>query len=238
MSDRSFTDEELRSAFQTLTENRDPPQGRAAEDIWDAVRGASSAIDRRRVVDDIARDPGADIYWRLADELLTDDQRTSPAPDPTQDEDAARPWWDLGAWRAPLGLGLATAAAVAVFVMLPGEDLGPTPGDREGPQTAIVSVVPEGRALPPVAFELAWSTTLEDVQFSITVTTDTLQAVATASGLTEPKFTVPAEAIARFPKAKALMWRVTAQHADGSTAGTTATFITKIQAPQGSNQPE
>lgn len=238
MSKESLTDEALRSAFQAYVEDARSEGGPDADRLWEAARGAASPEARRQVIDELARAPAAMIEWRLAQAVLEDEDRVVSARESAENEPAKpapsaplRAWWMD--WRSQFGAGMAVVATSVAFVVVGSgrfiERTTPTdqPTYRQPTDAPIRSALDERQPLARDACVLRWTTDVDAVRFSISVTTSDLSPVSQADDLSEPSYRVPTGDLSKHPGAKRIMWRVTAERPDG-TYVSSATFVTPL----------
>lgn len=201
----------LESLRETAKTAADAPD---AERIWDAVSGAMPPEERRQIVDRVAVDPAWAEAWRLATEVHG---ATSGA--------GAR----RGYFRShPL---LAAAASVALVVgagILAREVLAPAPVYRDLGGVAIESLVPENETIPREELVLRWTPVEPGARYDVTVTTEDLRVVSTASDLEAPEHRVPGERLSEIPSGGRLYWQVTARLPGGEEARS-RTFVAAIR---------
>lgn len=178
----------------------------APEALWDAARGAAAPDAVRAVVLHTAECGVCSAAWRLAAEVArTAGVRSEPATPVAP----SRP-------RRPIVPWLLAAAAVLAALALPlalrdrEPDVAAEFRDERPAAATIRAQVPDGAALPREAFELAWEPLAEGATYRVEVFTETLAPVARADDLDEPRWTVPAAALADLPAGTRLVWRVQA----------------------------
>lgn len=197
-----------------------------AERLWAGRRGELSPRETRDVVEHLAECADCAADWRLAGAVAEETASGLPAAAPR-----TRP--------ARSGRLLAMAAGVLAMVAgaglwySVGNGLGRAPGEapvyRQAEEQAIASQVAADAPLARGAATLAWSRVAgEGTRYDLLVSTADFSPVAEASGLEEPRFTIPAENLAAFPPGTELLWRVEAVTADGERI-TSPTFITPIE---------
>lgn len=193
------------------------------ETIWEAVRGSLPPAGARDVVEHTARCPSCAEDWRLA-LALWQQETAAAAPAPLRVSPRVR---RLRTW----GLAAAAALALAVVgVQWLWQPTSPTsPVYRDGEQKAIQSQVADGRALPRDRFVLRWTAPVPaGATYGIEVSTEDLQEVASAEGLREPRYQVPAAALKDFPAGSRLLWKVEADLPKGGHVSS-QTFVTEVQ---------
>jgi hypothetical protein len=217
-------DARLRAAFRVRPRTAAPGDHVPAEDLWSAVRGELSADERRAIVDHTASCAECAEAWRLAVEV-TPDPIPVAAP-------AARPAWTPFRWPAtfaPLAAAAALVAAVGAGVWLSRAPApANTPAFRGGDAPVVRSLVGDDDALPREQFVLRWSAGPEGSRYDVRVTTEGLQVVAEAEGLTEPALVVPPTALSSLPAGSRLLWRVEVVAPDGERAAS-PTFVTRLR---------
>ena len=174
----------------------DPRSPVDAGRIFDALHGDVTAEERHAVVDELITNPDAAEAWRLAQDLAPPASATSAMPP------------DRGAWR------WWAAAAVAVVAFGVGSQFASPWRSVEPPvyrgteQRAIGSLLPSGQPLSRSTPVLRW-TGIDGARYRLTVLTPALDVVEEVGNLTTPEYTVSADALARFPRARSCSgkWR-------------------------------
>jgi hypothetical protein len=223
MSDSEPDIERLRAALRALGEEALPREDcPTPERLWGAVRAELPAEQRREVVDHIAGCLACAEAWRLAVEI-----------DPNPPLAAVAPHWP---WLAtffevrtlvPLAATVLVATAANVL-LLRGPEEPPRPGYREAGPAAIHSLLPEKEAVSRSDFRLRWSPGPEGSRYDVRVTTESLDSVVSAQGLTEASFLVPESALNSLPSGSRLLWQVQMRLPDGERRDS-PTFITVLQ---------
>lgn len=192
------------------------------EMIWNAARGGLPPRETRRVVDHLSGCPACAEAWQLA-RLLS---RQAQAPAVGGLLRRPQPRWPVWA---------AAAAAAAFLLVGVGVLRDSGPGDsqpvfRQVQTAAIRSLLPDGSGLPQEKFVLRWTPPdgERDVQYRVTVTTESLQVVASAGQLKQPLYHVPADRLEGVPAGTALRWQVEAVLTDGSRVDS-PTFLCRLQ---------
>jgi hypothetical protein len=225
MNETELAVERLRAALRALAEGARPGEKcPPPERLWATLRAELPVDERREVIDHMASCPSCAEAWRLAVEI-------HPGPLPAAAPE--RRSWPASLFAAPSSVPLAAAAALVVaigaglFVL---RESGPPskPGYREAGPSAIRSLVPEGESLPRDAFRLRWSPGPEGARYDVRVTSESLDTVASARGLTEPSYLVPESALASLPAGTRLLWQVQARLPDGERRDS-PTFITSLR---------
>lgn len=227
MRDDRFSDEALRSAYRALLDEGEggPDAGR----VWDAALGASSVSERRSVVDEMARRPGAGLSWRLARALQAELEPTArrevtlPPRRP-----AARRFVHRAAWAA--------AAAVVLLVGAWAIRSGPTaatdapiyrdPEQRRDPGRMRSET--SGPTLDRGRFVLRWSPAAEGALYDVRVMTESLVEIASARDMDRPELVVESPALRAIAPGSRILWQVTARLPSGAEVRS-ETFVSVIQ---------
>jgi hypothetical protein len=215
--------EKLRAAFAASDSAPDPRSCPSPETLWSAVRGELPAPQMREVVDHVALCAACAEDWRLAAELNRQEERAATVPGKVLQG-------RFGSWR-PLAAAVALAACLLIAVGLHRSgQLGPRqpPTYREAQHESIRSLLPAGQALPRQAAVLRWSPVTGATSYDVQVSTEDLQAVATAKGQTAAEYRVPESVLSALPPGTRLLWQVDAVRPDG-TRETSPTFTTPLQ---------
>ena len=134
----------------------------------------------------------------------------------------------FGQWR-PLAAAAALAAGLLIAVgVYRTQQPVPEPTYREVQHAGIRSLLPQGQALPRQAAMLRWSPLAGAVSYDVQVSTEDLQPVAVAKGLTATEYRVPESALTPLPPAARLLWQVDAVRPDGSHESS-PTFVTPVK---------
>jgi hypothetical protein len=215
--------ERLRAALRALGEEARPREDcPTPERLWGAVRAELPVDERREVIDHVADCLCCAEAWRLAVEI-------DPEPRPA----AAAP---AGSWlasffpsRALVPLAAALVLAVGAGVVLFRGTEGPRgPSYREAGPDAIRSLLPEDEPVSRAALRLRWSPGPEGTRYDVRVTTESLDPVASAQGLTEPSFLVPEPLLLSLRADSRLLWQVQMRLPDGERRDS-PTFIAVLQ---------
>ena len=215
--------ERLRAALRALGEDAVPREDcPAPERIWGAVRAELPVAERREVVDHVAGCLSCAEAWRLAVEIDPDPRPMAAA--------STRPW--LAAFfesRAlvPLAATLLVATAAGVL-LLRGPEGAHDPGYREAGPAAIRSLLPENEPVSRSSFRLRWSPGPEGSRYDVRVTTESLDPVASAQGLTEASFLVPEPLLVPLPAGSRLLWQVQMRGPEGNRQDS-PTFVTLLR---------
>ena len=181
--------DDLQRAFTTLPDGAGPgPDCSDPERIFAAATGQGPAAE---LIDHVTTCPWCAMVWGLARETDADAAVVSLS---AERRHRALPW---------VGLGLAMAAAVLLVVRSPEQ-----PVYRSAGGAAVVSLVDETTPLSRQAFTLSW---LGEGTWDVTLSTTDLSVVARKVGLTEPRWTVPAAALADVPDGTRLVCSVQAE---------------------------
>ncbi|MGD2113865.1 MAG: hypothetical protein PVG07_02360 [Acidobacteriota bacterium] len=240
----------LREAFHVDTERPDPAACPTAGRLWHALRGESSADEVRRVLDHLVDCPACAQEWRLGVAF----EQEEAAPGARSAEDLPEPGASepgrgrIVRFPTPLLVRAAAAAAAVLALGVAGVwwSLQPAPEEispavyRQGGETAgesIESLLPENEPIPRAEPVLRWAAvpagspegTVYDVLVSTElVSTEAFATVADASGLEEPRYRIPGEALEGLPSGTTLLWRVEAITAEGRRV-TSPTFETPLE---------
>jgi hypothetical protein len=217
--DRRSSDERLRQAFQALGDRagRDCSE-QELEDIWRAVSGKLPPAERRELVDRMSADPGSAEAWRGAWELSQSSGEEAPASTPQH----GRLW-------APSWLAAAAVLVVTLGGLLfqlnqrPAEDTF-----REPDRQVVESLVPSGATLPRDAFRLRWTPAPQGSRYQVTVTTEELRLLTTASDVTVPELLVAEDMLASVGSGERLLWQVVVTLPGGERVSS-QTFVTRVR---------
>jgi hypothetical protein len=204
VTEPGFDVERLRAALRAAGEASRPRDGcPPPERLWATLRKELPAGDRREVVEHLAGCPSCSEAWRLAVGML---------PEPIGEAPPSRSWlraWLGGRPLVPLAAAAALVGAAGLALLLTRGPGGPgRPGYREDRVPRIVSRVAEDAPLPRRDFRLRWSPGPEGTRYDVRLTTDSLEPVATATGLSEPEWLVPEPALASLGPGARLLWQV------------------------------
>jgi hypothetical protein len=225
MSGDDFSDDVLRSAYRAVTDEA-ADSGADADRIWEAASGSAPVAERRRVVDEMARDPGSALLWRLARELRPEAEAEVKTAEARAE---ARPAAPARAKRPIVWFGALAAAAVLVLAV-------GTWWKRPGPATAPQYRAPErggmaagmpDRPLDRNQFVLRWAP-VEGARYDVRVTTEALVEIAAGRDLDRPEFTVPAAQLGSLAAGSRVLWQVTARGPSGAEV-TSETFVSVIE---------
>lgn len=202
--------ERLRRAFAEPGPAPDPDDCPSPETIWEAVRGELPPDEIRAVVEHTATCPACAEDWRIA-AAFEEELRALRS----ETEEAAAPQPAI-AWRR-MWIAAAAALVLTVLGLQTRSWLGENqpPAYRNEGSTAIRTLVPEGAALPRQAFDLKWSPVPGALSYDLLVSTETLQTVADARGLTAPQYRIPESALADLSSGTKLYWHVEAALPEG-----------------------
>ena len=205
MSDNDLQLDTLRRAFAQDT-------GEAAggcpspELLWAGARGKLPEKDLEGLLDHLAVCSACATDWRLAAELVSGSRDGVVVPLRRRDPR-----------RFVAALTSIAAAGLLVVVGLQLKDRRDTPdmvarrGSEETPRRSVV----ERETLSRDHAVLRWSE-IPGAHYEVTVRTPDLRPVASAIGLTQPEFLIPAADLARFPDGTKLHWQVVALRPDGN----------------------
>lgn len=211
----------LRQAFAAESHLAPSPEVcPAPEALWEAVRGTLPPAAVREVVQHTAACPACAEDWRLA-RTLQEQEAAAAAPALVK---APLVFRRVRSW------GLAAAAVLALAVVGVQWFRQPsTPVYREGGRTTIQSQLAEGKALPRDHFVLRWTAPVPaGATYGVEVSTEDLQAVASAEGLRSTQYQVPPDALKDLPSGSRLLWKVDADLPAGGRVSS-RTFVTAVQ---------
>jgi anti-sigma factor ChrR (cupin superfamily) len=211
----------MRRAFASLSQPAPEPAAcPAPEKIWEAVRGELQPAQTREIVTHMAACPACAEDWRLAVAM----QRPETASKVIHASERFTFGQRLRNW----GLAAAAVLALAVVGVQWSQNATQQPGYR-GNEATIQSLVEEGNALPRQQFLLRWSAPeTPGATYDVEVSTEDLRVVASGDDLREPRFLVPAHALAGLPPGARLLWKVDAELPEGGRL-TSNTFVTTVQ---------
>jgi hypothetical protein len=209
-----------RAAFAEPDAAPDPASCPTPETLWSAVRGELPAEPMREVVDHVAACAACAEDWRLAAELVRQEEKAATGPGKVIPG-------RFGQWR-PLAAAAALAAGLLIAVGVYRAQPVQEPTYREAQYAGIRSLLPEGQALPRQAAVLRWSPLAGAVSYDVQVSTEDLRTVATAKGQTATEYRVPESAFTGLPSGTRLFWQVDAVRPDGSHENS-PTFITPVR---------
>jgi hypothetical protein len=221
VTDRPAADDRLRDAFQALgetTQNEVSPED--VDRIWRAVSGALPAEQRRDLVERMLTDPALAEAWRIAQELwrsAADAPVAAPAP---------YTWrmFTSASWLAAAAMLIVGVAIAVVFQRSPSRD----DTFRQGGSYVIESLVQPDATLARDSFRLRWTPGPQDSRYQVTVTTEDLRVLATASDLTMPELTLDGGALSDVATGARVLWRVGATLPGGENVSS-QTFIVRVQ---------
>src|SRR6185436_10716857 len=214
----------LRRAFASLSQPAPAPAAcPPPEKIWEAVHGQLPPGEIRAIVEHTAVCPACAEDWRLAAAL----QRPGTASNVIPAADRFSAGRRLRNW------GLAAAAVLALAVisvpLVQRIDNGQATYREGEQQAAIRPLIEEGQALPRNQFLLRWSAPeTPGATYRVEVSTEDLRVIASGDDLREPRFLVPAYALAGLPAGARVLWKVDAELPQGGHVSST-TFVTTVQ---------
>ncbi len=210
--------ERLREAFATAGPQDGPSDScPSADRIWAAAAGELPPSEVEALVDHVGECPWCAYTWRSAVQMGAAEQEPAVV--------ARRRIFPV---KRVVAGALALAAGVALVVLGP-RLLAPDDGPGEyraadGPQLEDASAARLSRQEPILRWRGAPAGSLYDV----TVTTPELEPVARATGLEQPEFHLPDEALSALPAGARLHWTATARLPAGE--GTlSATFVAVVE---------
>lgn len=215
-------DERLRDAFRTLASES---PGRCSdgdlEHVWQAVSGVLPAEERRELIDRAAVDPAFAEVWRIAYEVQR--ARGESHGEVPGETAAVKPRTWNATW-----LGLAAALVLVIGLAL--SQLQPRPADtfRDQGRTAASSLLPSDSTLPRDAFRLRWTPGPPGSTYTVRVTSEDLQLLATAEALALPEFVVPANRLSDVSAGSRVLWQVVTSLPSGENVAS-ETFVVRVQ---------
>jgi hypothetical protein len=221
MNDEAQQISRWRAAFAEPDAAPDPASCPTPETLWSAVRGELPKERMAAVVDHVAACAACAEDWRLAAEIVRQEERAAAGP-------AKVIPGRFGQWR-PLAAAAALAAGLLIAVGLYHTQQPPRePTYREARHAGIRSLLAEGQALPRQAAVLRWSPLAGASSYDVQVSTEDLRPVAAAKGQTATEYRIPESALAGLPAGSRLLWQVDAVRADG-THENSPTFSTPVK---------
>lgn len=198
--------------------------------LWDGAAGELPADELRAVVDHLAGCPDCSEEWRLAlavreeseEQVLRPERAAAPAAGWGALPRTARRWAAAAAV-AVIGLGLA-----GVWWSQQQVPDGPAVY-RDAEEATIESLLPEGERLSREDPVLRWSAGPEGSTYSVLVSTEDMAgSVAEATGLSEPEYRLPDEALEALPSGATIFWQVEATTPEGGRVAS-VTFVTTVE---------
>jgi hypothetical protein len=214
---REWDEDRLRKAFQALSESDTGERDVDTAKVWKAVAGELAPEERLEVIDKVALEPGYAEAWRLATELF--EASGGSIAQASREAERSGP-----VMRSPFLLAAAAVLVVGFLGVLVSRNLAPKPPVYRGDVVAPLAGADD--VLPRDAFHLRWQAP-EGARFGVRVTTEDLQLLDAASGLSSPEYTVPAERLRGVPAGAKVFWQVEATLPDGSTVQS-GTFIAEV----------
>ena len=194
------------------------------ERLWDAVHGEVRGQELTDILEHLGTCSSCTQAWLLARELGHDESGSEQVLPLSPRKGRSTTVW---------AIVVAMAAALILAVWLPREQPRPdiVPGaDYRGPLTAAIEPVPslaDGASVRRDDLVLQWRTE-QSGRFDVTVMTESLDEVTQATGLGEPRFEVPAEALRALPGGTKLLWQVSQIRPDGGRVDS-PTFTLTLQ---------
>ncbi len=223
---REWDETRLREAFLALSESEDVSEGNVDTlKVWKAVAGELGVNERLEVIDKVALEPGYAEAWRLATELFEAQSKEAGAIATPTSEAGLPARRAHTRSRSPYILAAAAVLLVGFLGVIVSRSLAPREPIYRG--AVIVPLTGAEESLPRNDFRLRWQAP-EGSRFDVRVTTEDLRILDTASGLTSPEYTVPAERLEGLPQGAKVFWQVEATLADGNVVQS-GTFITEVK---------
>jgi hypothetical protein len=213
MSEREPEDiAKLREAFASLAERGgELPRADDGARAFEALHGELSPEERRARVEQLVTDPQAAEAWRLAREL-------PPVPRVARAGSLPRrAWWS---WAAA-----AAACALVGVLWTQREPTGP-PVYRGQEAAGVRSVLTES-SLSRTQPVLAWSA-VPGARYRVVVLTPALDLLEEASDLTEPRYRLSPEVLARLAPGASFLWQVEVE-APGAVPQLSETFSARLE---------
>jgi hypothetical protein len=215
VTDRPAADDRLRDAFQALGETSQVEVSPEDVDrVWRAVAGSLPAEERRELVDRMATEPGLAEAWRSAQELWRSAAETPPAT----------PAIWTRSWLAAAAVLIIGVAIAVVFQRSPSRD----DTFRQSGNYVIESLVQPETTLSRDAFRLRWTPGPQDARYQVTVTTEDLRVLTTASDLTLPELTLESGLLSDVAPGARVLWQVSATLPGGERAAS-QTFVVRVR---------
>jgi hypothetical protein len=219
---REWDEERLREAFRAFAEleTRSVSEVDAVK-VWQAVAGELSPEERSEVIDKVALEPGYAEAWRLAVELFESSEAGRERDSKPAGTIRKRPS------RFPsLPYGLAAAVLlVGVVGVLVSRAPRPSPPIYRG--DAILPLAGTDETMPRDDFRLRWQGP-PGARYTVRVTTEDLQTIATVSDLSSPEYVIPAERLRELSSGSKVLWQVEARLEDGGVVQS-ETFIAEVR---------
>ncbi|ANM29310.1 hypothetical protein ABI59_06450 [Acidobacteria bacterium Mor1] len=218
--------EDLRRGLEELARGHRPSApDSVVEEVWKATRGELPSDQTRELINRSITEPELAEAFRLAAEI----QKEMPA------EPAAAGGARSGFGSRLAALGAVAAAVIAVVLLLPvlrGPD-SPASGAgevqfRNDAELVLASPQDGGIELRRDALELTWTAGPEGTRYDLEIAGVDLAVLHRAEGLTETRYTVPADAVAGVEPGDRLLWGIEATEPDGSRT-TSRTFVVVLQ---------
>lgn len=210
-------DENLRQNFSApvLTEAKGE-QCPSADTIFDSAAGRLVREQNEQVLCHLVRCPSCSTAWRLAREL-------NPAFQETPETKRHRKPWP--GWLAAAAV-LLIAAGLGIGYFAPWR-LSP-PSFRAQPDEWLHSALPAGACVSRRDCVLRWTAGPPGTRYDISLSTEDLDSLGGAAGLTSPQFRVDPANLKNLPAGARILWRVTAHIPDGRVISS-RTFTTRLE---------
>ncbi len=223
MTSESQSTRRLREHFAGLPRRRSRDGGcPEPELIWAAVHGELAPDETGAVIDHTAACTECAEAWRLAREVSRQaGEELFEATEPSFPR-------KLLAVFTSRPIPLAVAAALLLLIAAPLLIFNPPGEVLRGPDSEIVSLVPENATLSRENCLLAWSAGPEGSTYRLTVATESLDPILERRDLSEARFVVPEEALSEVPSPGRILWRVEMSAPDGAQIES-PTFITRVE---------
>lgn len=201
----------LKEAFAGLGETAVPrPDCPPADRLWAVASGEAPVEERHEIIAHMADCASCTSAFRLARGLSEEKKGASVV---------RGPW---ARWAPIVG---AIAAVLVLAVLIP--SLRKPEPYRGGQDQEIRSLV-EQTALPRDRAELRWSPGPPGTRYEVRVLTRGGAEIAVESDLEEPRYEIPASALAGAPAGTVLYWQVKALYPDGKSSAS-KTFEARLR---------
>lgn len=188
------------------------------DEIWRASVGEASPEQVRELVDHALTCSPCAVAWRLARQLIDDDEATTTAQPSS---------WR--SWRSAL------AAMAAILVLAVGflwqQNSGPS-NLRNGSKAQISTSLAKGDELPREAFVLSWNGPQAGLRYDLRVTRENLEPVTEVQGIksetSEVEYLIDAELLTDVPPGGAILWRIETTLPNGGHLASD-TFVVRVK---------
>ena len=201
----------LKEAFAGLGETAAPrPDCPLADRLWAVAAGEAPVEERHEIIAHMADCASCASAFRLARGMAEEKKEASVV---------RGPWMR---WAPMVG---AIAAVLVLAVLIPSLR---KPEPYRGGQDQEIRSLMESEALSRDRAELRWSPGPPGTRYEIRVLTGDGAEIAVESDLEEPRYEIPAPALAGVPAGTVLYWQVKAMHPDGKSSAS-KTFEVRLR---------